>query len=517
MVFRREHPPAVPGGAQTVAFQQERSSTGAPDQPPPPLSVFINYRRSDASSAAGRLYDHLVPELGEANVFLDVAVLKPGMDWRKEINASVKSSGALLVVIGSRWLSALHERGQLGAVGQVDDVARKEIEDALTNSVDVSVVPVLVDGASMPPANALPPSLRPLSETQYEQLGDATYRQDVTRLIERLRRIGSDPKSAVGSDGARTPVEIPREAPSRYRKVAESIVGREQMVIMLGSGVNASCVKLPDADRLATALARAYGYRFESQRPDLAEVAQYVSATRGDPDLYRALQESLTVDCEINDIHRFLAALPKTTEVMGYPRQYQLLVTTNYDVLLEEAFREAQEPFDLVVYLATGTDKGKFVHFPWQDTPRVISPANTYSELPFHQDFELWRTLILKIHGAVDMRETPYGWENNFVVTEDNYIDYLSGGSIGELIPVQILGRLRRSHCLFLGYDIREWSLRVFLKRVWGAQIRARSWAVQGSPEELDEELWRQTGVVLLDEPVDEYIRGLSDCLTPAM
>jgi hypothetical protein len=101
------------------------------------------------------------------------------------------------------------------------------------------------------------------------------------------------------------------------------------------------------------------------------------------------------------------------------------------------------------------------------------------------------------------------------VVTEDNYIDYLSGGSIEELVPVQILGRLRRSHCLFVGYDIREWSLRVFLKRVWGAQMKARSWAVRQSPDELEEELWAKAGVKLIDESVDEYVEGLRGCLKP--
>ena len=35
-------------------------------------------------------------------------------------------------------------------------------------------------------------------------------------------------------------------------------------------------------------------------------------------------------------------------------------------------------------------------------------------------------------------------------------------------MPVQLAARLRRSHLLFLGYAVDDWSLRVFLRRVWG-------------------------------------------------
>src|SRR5947209_10354017 len=169
-------------------MEQEQSSSLVRHGQAAPLSVFINYRQADASSAAGRLYDHLIPELGEKNVFLDVFVLKPGMDWRRTADASVKSSGVLLAVIGPHWLSALHERGQLAAAqGREDDIARKEIEDALTNMVDVRVVPVLVDGASMPRKYELPNSLQALADQQGQALRADTYKDDVARLIEHLR------------------------------------------------------------------------------------------------------------------------------------------------------------------------------------------------------------------------------------------------------------------------------------------------------------------------------------------
>lgn len=481
-----------------------------------PLKVFISYRKADTSSAARLLYKDLEPLIGRENLFFDVEVLKPGMNWRQAIRASANSCGVLLVLIGPRWLEALHERSGLTAVEEADDVARKEIEYGLTNMVDVKVVPVLVEGASMPPRNELPGSIKALADQQGQALREDTYDEDVKRLVEELRRIASEapPAAPPTPEG---PLQIPDRHPRRYRTVAQKIVRGGRFVVVLGSGVNVGCGNLPDANKLAVELARQYDYpiRATGDRVDLTEVAEYVAVVEGPDILYGALQNHLSVDCDVSNVHRFLATLPSVTERLGYPRQHQLIVTTNYDTLLEQAFREAEEPFDLAVYVASGDDKGKFVHIPVEGSPERAEPTNSYDKFPFHDDGELWRTLIVKIHGAVTTHDTAHVWRDNFVVTEDNYIDYLSGGEMSELVPVAILERLRRSHCLFLGYDIREWSLRVFLKRVWGAQIRNVSWTVQESPDELEERLWKQAGIELIDEPVEQYIEGLSACLMP--
>jgi len=61
-------------------------------------------------------------------------------------------------------------------------------------------------------------------------------------------------------------------------------------------------------------------------------------------------------------LHRFLATLPAVLRAEGCP-PYQLIVTTNYDDVLERA-QVAGEPFDLVWYAAEGEQRGKFWHLP---------------------------------------------------------------------------------------------------------------------------------------------------------
>jgi hypothetical protein len=71
---------------------------------------------------------------------------------------------------------------------------------------------------------------------------------------------------------------------------------------------------------------------------------------------------------------------------------------------------------------------------------------------------------------------------------------------------VQILNKLRSSHFLFLGYHMRDWSVRVFLHRVWGEQqLQARSWAVDPGLDVVERELWDHFGVHAVDEPLAEF------------
>jgi hypothetical protein len=183
-------------------------------------------------------------------------------------------------------------------------------------------------------------------------------------------------------------------------------------------------------------------------------------------------------------------------------------VTTNYDDALERAFGEAGEPFDLVTYIAEGEDRGKFVHWPPGEGPTVIDRPNEYRRLVPEE-----RTVILKIHGAVD-RSDPDGQWDSYVITEDHYIDYLARTDIANLIPVTLAAKLRRSHFLFLGYRMRDWNLRVILHRIWGEQkLKYKSWAIQLDPDEIDREFWEMRGVDILEVPLERYVEALETSL----
>ena len=66
------------------------------------------------------------------------------------------------------------------------------------------------------------------------------------------------------------------------------------------------------------------------------------------------------------------------------------------------------------------------------------------------------RSVIVKIHGAVDMPSGPFAARENYIITENDYIDYMSRDRIENYIPTPILNKLTDSRVLFLGYALGE-------------------------------------------------------------
>jgi DNA-binding SARP family transcriptional activator len=235
----------------------------------------------------------------------------------------------------------------------------------------------------------------------------------------------------------------------------------------------------------------------------LPRVAQYVAVMKGSGPLYDELHALLDAEATPTPIHRFFAALPPLLRERDLP--HQLLVTTSYDLALEAAFLEAGEEFDVVTYIAAGPQRGKFCHIRPDGTGRVVDLPNTYAtELSLEE-----RTVILKLHGQVD-RGPEREWES-FVITEDDYIDYLSHSDVAAAVPVGLAAKLRRSHFLFLGYTMADWNLRVVLNRLWSDHpLSYRSWAVQPEAKPLEREFWRRRDVDVQDLSLERYIQMLA-------
>lgn len=490
-------------------------------------SVFINYRKAESSGWARLLYDRLAGEFGAANVFLDQVSLEPGVKWLGELRSHSAGSAVFVALIGTDWAATMTRRAE----GDGEDFVRSEIEAALRKDSGVqAVIPALVDDATLPREEDLRylGTIHPLLNRQQAELRPSHWDADVKVLIERLREVKPAapkprPKQPKPGSDPEPPVAPPPEA-GHYDEVVRLLLEEGSVVVpFLGPGAN-SCDRtepwrdgdssyLPDADELAAYLALKLDS--ESAAPDLASVSQSISVAKGPGDLYMALRRALPSGPPPGSVHRFLAELPARLSKLGHSDCYQLLVTTNYDDALERAFDDAEEPYDVAVYIARGRDKGKFVHVPSDGEPRVISDANGYAGFPIDAFGRVERTVIMKIHGAVDRAGGPYSWRDNYVITEDDYIDYMSVGEIESIVPQQLLGKLRDyGHFLFLGHAVRDWNLRVFLIRIFSGQQQPNtSWAIQRQPNRLDDRFWQRIGVDLAAISLDEYVRELGESL----
>jgi CHASE2 domain-containing sensor protein len=153
------------------------------------LRLFVSYRRSDAETSAGRLFDNLCVQFGADRVFLDTAEIPFGEDFRRVVGQRIAEADVVLAVIGPSWATVANERGP--RLLQEDDPVRFELRSAL--AAGKRVVPVLVGGAVPPRPEQLPEPLRALEALNMAPLRDASYRLDFEALVDELlgRRRGT--------------------------------------------------------------------------------------------------------------------------------------------------------------------------------------------------------------------------------------------------------------------------------------------------------------------------------------
>ncbi|MGZ4306826.1 MAG: CHAT domain-containing protein [Solirubrobacteraceae bacterium] len=505
-----DHAPA-PGVAVTRSAQLAARLVG--DKSARGLRIFLNHR-DDTSGHALLLTDRLSQRFGKGNV--RGAIDHGSVGERRE---EVRARGALLALIGPGWVASLRTSG---ASRHTDDAARRELEWALRDAAD-RVIPVLIDTA-MPDPETLPRSLRAICRRESVSLRHASFDSDVEGLFARLDQVaagrtptapdteGSAPRPQDLSprpQPARAPAGISEPYPDHYLDVINGMLDGS-VVPLLGSGIRGPS---PLADQLASPLAE----QFATNVSGLAEVAQRVAVTLGERRLYTAIKDLVAAQSQPTDVHRFLADLPGMLRRLGMPPRHQLIISGNYDLGLERAYEDVNEPFDYAVYVASS---GWFVHVPWgeeaaEPVATTILEPRKYVGFPIDDDGQLERTIIVKIHGGADGQEGGVAWRNNYVVTEDHYIDYLPTQNIQDHLPIQILDKLTGSRCLFMGYTLRNWNARVFLRRIWrGKPITESSWAIQQDPDPLEKASWSVVGhVELLAAGLPYYVGELRSML----
>jgi hypothetical protein len=210
--------------------------------------IFISYRREDVPGHAGRLYDALAARFGEDQVFMDLS-MELGVDFVQQIDAAVGSCRLLVAVVGPRWATVEDARG----ARRLDDPAdfiRVEIEAGLRQA-DVRVVPVLVQGATMPSVDELPPPLAEFARRHALDLSDGRWRYDVDRLVSTAEGVLESGPSAEPEPGEGATADDARRPPASgwlqsHRGLAIAallvalLVGVGAVVIASGGGDGAS-------------------------------------------------------------------------------------------------------------------------------------------------------------------------------------------------------------------------------------------------------------------------------------
>ena len=244
----------------------------------------------------------------------------------------------------------------------------------------------------------------------------------------------------------------------------------------------------PSAAELAAHLEALVGYSSE-EPTELTRVAQYVTGIAGRGGLRDSLRNIFSKDFEPAPLHNYLARFDNP-----------LIVTTNYDSLLESAFQKAGRRFHRVIYKRGGTTVLLWNH--GVDEPTEVHP----NELDLEMGTD---TVIFKMHGSPD-REDP--GRDSYVITEDDYVEFLARMASRAAIPSVFAEPFQNSHFLFLGYGLQDWNLRVLLYRIWQEwHGDYASWAIQHRARPLEAEFWMRRQLTIYEMTIDDFLNRMTE------
>jgi hypothetical protein len=149
--------------------------------------IFISYRREDAAANALGVSQYLANEFGRRNVFLDID-MRAGTKFPLFLEQRLAQCKVMLVLIGPDWLNSSDEQGRR-RLDIPDDWVRLEIAHALKRGV--TVIPVCVGGADLPPSTELPEDIRGLVDHQAISITHPGFRHEMSGLVRDIRAIPS--------------------------------------------------------------------------------------------------------------------------------------------------------------------------------------------------------------------------------------------------------------------------------------------------------------------------------------
>jgi NAD-dependent SIR2 family protein deacetylase len=303
----------------------------------------------------------------------------------------------------------------------------------------------------------------------------------------------------------------------RADEVPYKIITRElkggRVVPFLGAGASATCRPngsrwrrndsyLPFGGELAKDLAAEARFPKRGVVTNLALVASY----------YAEVQSSRRALCSsLSEIFRAKASPGQIHYALAKVERPLLIVTTNYDRLIEQALEENGRRPQIV------TDRGdeqKVWVGDFDADPHEVPSKNLKAAI------DESRPIVFKMHGSVHPTNEN---SDSFLITEQDYVNYL--GRRSGFLPADLVRQMWGKSFLFLGYSLADWNVRVLLHKIWnspagrggrageGEEEAGRSWAIRTRPSQAESRIWEKHRVNDYDVDLLVFANELADHL----
>lgn len=299
-----------------------------------------------------------------------------------------------------------------------------------------------------------------------------------------------------------------------YKNVIKTITDRflkrtSSCLIFLGAGVSIGSTqsRLPTGRELAKIMADECEIDWHEEI-SLSRIALYFEALRTREGLNDFLTKNLSVydrgdggEVKLPESIRHLVDIIEILEEEG---KDTLVVTTNYDQLLELAYKEKMSKDLEVVIYNGGRDFNK-------------SQGGLHMGMKSDEKPAVWRpdclTCLFKMHGCISQADG-----NNLVITEEDYINFISNSMSEDdrrRLPLHVRAHIKKSTIVFIGYSLEDWNFRVMFKAT-AEQTHNDRFAIQLFESDPDSQeratrdaivsFWEQKNVKIINAKADLFL-----------
>ena len=251
----------------------------------------------------------------------------------------------------------------------------------------------------------------------------------------------------------------------------------------------------------------------------LASITSYFEKLLGRKDLWVLLKEVFETKKLPTRTHRLLAEAAKYHLEQKDSTDY-LIITTNYDCLMENALDELTVPY-IVLTIKRGPDPKVLIRCA-ETVPDRLALRKRYWNTLYPVNFILSKSrsvvIIYKIHGCLSP-DLEYD-DEGVVISDNDYVDYVSQmGRQDGVIPAQVSELMREKPFWFLGYSLSDWNVRSIyetVKRKSNPEKKViKDFSVMYSVGDFESLFFEKNGITIFQASLNDFVDGIVGNLPP--
>ncbi len=253
--------------------------------------------------------------------------------------------------------------------------------------------------------------------------------------------------------------------------------------------------------------------RIASPPDPLTSISSYYENLRGRDKLWGLLYEVISPKAQPTETHNLLADAAQLHLSKKRAKDY-LIITTNYDCLMEQALDQRQVPY--IVLTTKKSKPPKVLIRCSQNVEDREDLIKDYRDTRTPSNFTLVKSqstvVIYKIHGCLSP-EFQFA-DEGLVVSDNDYVEYISWMSKSDGIIPSYVGELMRDKPFwFLGYSLNDWNVRSIYEMVKGKsnpdKKNIRDISVMYSVRDYEKLFFEKNNILIYKSDLNEFVENI--------